>query len=54
MTYSTIWLMNIGTYACYDNAKEWGILKNILNKALSLNAFQNPVINLNERKNLVP
>lgn len=28
--------------------------KNILNKALSLNAcYQNPVINLNERKNLV-
>lgn len=45
----------MSTYACYDDAKEWGIeKKNILNKALSLNAcYQNPVINLNERKNLV-
>lgn len=55
ITYCAIWLLNMSTYACYDDAKEWGIeKKNILNKALSLNAcYQNPVINLNERKNLV-
>ena len=45
--------MNISSYAYYEDIKEWGILKSF--KTLSLNAsYRNPVMNLNDRKKLVP
>lgn len=45
--------MNISSYAYYEDTKECGLLKSF--KTLSLNAsYQNPVMNLNERKKLVP
>lgn len=27
ITYSTIWLMDVSTYACYDNTSKQGILR---------------------------